>query len=283
MNQPDEPEVSTLAQRSVTRSFSVGALVQPLLDSLASETPSEGYVRTGFADLDLLTLGIGPGELWLLTGRSGVGKSVLATDLLRSCALHQDRRALLLSRGENPESVARRALCAEARIPLHHMQPGQMTDQDWARLPQRKDQVASAPLSLARANNLNVEAVEAILRADRSDADDPVHLLVIDDVPAGPDQMQTLSCLEALARTRRMAVVAVVQEDIDQSQWQLRHLEQLADVMIRVHRDDQETVDSPRIGEADLIVTRNRRGPVGRMVVHFQGHYGRFVDPARIR
>lgn len=101
---------------------------RPVLEELTATSRDESFVRTSFTSLDELTRGVRGGELWVLTGRSGVGKTVLGTDLARLCAVVQRRRALYVSRRERAEEVARRLFCAEASVPLHHAQTDLMTE-----------------------------------------------------------------------------------------------------------------------------------------------------------
>jgi replicative DNA helicase len=106
-------------------------------------------------------------------------------------------------------------------------------------------------------------------------------LLIVEALPADSRQPATLLALRQLARSRRLSVVVVVEEDVQRSDPQLRRIEQVADVVLRIHRDDQTEPESPRAGEADFRVSRHRLGPQATIVVAFQGHYGRFVDLAR--
>lgn len=254
-------------------------LMREVTDELAAASGDRAFVRTGFDDLDELTRGVRAGELWAVTGRSGVGKSVLATDLVRSCAVAQRRRALYVSRRERGAEVARRILCAEASVPWHQAQMGPMPAAGFARLGRVAADLADAPLEVLHAAALDPTALAAYLDDDaRAHPSGPVQLVVIDDVPAGPSLGPTLAVLQDLAGSRRVATVAVVREDVGDPQRQRRRVEQVADVTLHLHRDDQDNPQSDRAGEADLIVQRNRRGPVTRVALAFQGHYGRFVD-----
>lgn len=87
----------------------------------------------GFADLDALAGGLQPGDLWVVTGRSGSGKSVLLHDLLRS-VLRQRRGCLHVAREDRPEDVAAWVLAAQARVPLHHLQAEAVSEESLARL-----------------------------------------------------------------------------------------------------------------------------------------------------
>lgn len=231
---------------------------------------------TGFYDLDQLTGGLAKGALWAISGRSGVGKSVLVTDLIRSAAVRGGHRTLLIARSETPAQVVQRMLAAEAKIPLHHIAFG-LSNAEEGRLGRAKEGLLGVPLLLVRAEVLDLPPIAAEVASRPGER--PLRLLLVDDLTSFPGQLQMLAELRALAVEHRLAVVVVVQEDVGDSERQLRRVEQIADVALTVHRDDQADVESPRAGEADFIVTRHRQGPVAKIAVHFQGHYGRFVDP----
>ena len=105
-----------------------------------------------------------------------------------------------------------------------------------------------------------------------------VGLLVVDDVPVGDEQVGVLRSLAGLAVDHDLCVVAVAQPEVQFPERQLLGFEQFADVVLTVHRDDQDDQRSLRAGEADFIVSRHRDGPVATVTVAFQGFYGRFVD-----
>ncbi|MGZ4554468.1 MAG: DnaB-like helicase C-terminal domain-containing protein, partial [Mycobacteriaceae bacterium] len=111
-------------------------LMQPTMDALerrhGRRAQQEGtFVPTGFADLDALTGGLLKGDLWVMTGRSGVGKSVLATDFLRSVAVRTGAHAALAQARDTREMTVQRILSAEARVPMYHLQTTGLTDEDW--------------------------------------------------------------------------------------------------------------------------------------------------------
>jgi replicative DNA helicase len=253
-------------------------LIQPTLDDMEAGSRDDSYVRSGIADLDSLTRGVRCGELWTVGGRSGVGKTVLATNLLRSCTVEQGRRGLLVSRRESAQQTVRRFLCAEARVPLHSAATGTMTNDDWARLARRTDDVSYVLLELAEVGELDVQTLDGHLTFAHASDVPRIRLLVVDDVAAGANQLATLTALQELARAHQVGVLAVVEEEVERSALQQRSVEQVADIAVRIYRDDQDNADSTRAGEMDLTITRNKRGPVTKVTVAFQGHYGRIVD-----
>jgi hypothetical protein len=253
-------------------------LLQPVMDGLEAtgrliRSGSHNGIRTGLLDLDNLTSGRHTGQLWVLNGASGVGKSVLALDFARASAIHQGVPALWLTTRDPATMITERLLSAESRVPLHHMRSGSMSDDDWARLARRMGEIAGAPLSIAEitgASSVDEAAGEA-LRCQPA-----VRLLVIDCLADDAD-IQTLKALKELAGRTQTWIVAVAPTcpsplELDEVQ------ATAADLIMRVHRDDQWDKQSPRAGEADLIVTKFRQGPTATITVAFQGHYSRFVD-----
>jgi replicative DNA helicase len=240
-----------------------------LLGAVLDAGPNRDDLLTGFADLDNLTGGLTPGSLWVVSGRSGAGKSVLVSDLVRS-ALRQGRETVLVTH-ESPQTVVLRIVAAESRVPLQHLNLGPLSAAEEIRSARARSKLADVPLQVAAKSNVDDMPLSF------ADASTP-RLLVVDGVPAGRAQLAALADLKVRALHRQVAVVAVVQEDVDDPERQLRRIEQVADVALTVHRDDQHDRDSPRAGEADFLVTRHRAGPVSVITVAFQGHYGRFVD-----
>lgn len=234
-------------------------------------------LKTGFLDLDEVTGGLCAGDLWVVLGRSGVGKSVLARDLLRA-AMRQRKGCLHLARHHAPEQVATWTLAAEGRVPLHRLATGRATEAEQARLRDAAVAFADAPAVLARWHgSVDGGLLGRIDDFDRS-RDTPCELVILDDLSHGDDQMKCVRAAREVAASRPVAVVVVVQDDFDEPKLQSHRLEQVAHVVLRLHRDDQDDGDCGRAGEADLRVVRNRRGPVATITLAFQGHYGRFVS-----
>lgn len=90
-------------------------------------------VPTGFTDLDALTNGLHPGQMIIIAGRPGLGKSTLGVDMIRSCSIKHERPSVLFSLEMSRREVQHRIVSAEARIGLHHIRGGHMSDSDWTR------------------------------------------------------------------------------------------------------------------------------------------------------
>ncbi|WP_261561602.1 replicative DNA helicase [Frankia tisae] len=278
----------------------IGATANAFLSELESrgqnKTGMTG-IPTGFVDLDELTGGFKPGQMIVIAARPGVGKSTLALDIARNAAIRHGHPVLFasleMSRGELDQKV----WSAEARVSHQSMGNGQLTDNDWTRISRRMGEAAGAPLFLDTSPNLGVAAIRT--RARRQQRRTGLGLVVVDYlqllVTAGRDEnrQQEVSAisrsLKLLAIELDVPVVALSQlnrasEQRADKRPQLSDLrdsgsiEQDADMVIMIYREDAHDPNSARAGEADLIVEKNRGGPKGTITVAFQAHYSRFVD-----
>jgi len=142
-------------------------LMQPTMDELeaiGSRGGSMTGVPTGFADLDTLTNGLHPGQLVIIAARPGLGKSTLGLDISRSCSVKHGMASVIFSLEMTKTEITMRLLSAEARVPLHHMRAGTMSDDDWARLARRMGEVADAPLFIDDSPNLTMMEIRAKAR-----------------------------------------------------------------------------------------------------------------------
>jgi replicative DNA helicase len=142
-------------------------LMQPTMDELeaiGSRGGSMTGVATGFHDLDQLTNGLHPGQLVIIAARPGLGKSTLGLDISRSCSVKNGMASVIFSLEMTKTEITMRLLSAEARVPLHHMRAGTMTDDDWARLARRMGEVADAPLFIDDSPNLTMMEIRAKAR-----------------------------------------------------------------------------------------------------------------------
>ena len=246
------------------------------LGRLATAPGTAEAVPTGFGDLDAITGGMRPGQLWTICGRSGVGKTVLALDLARSATVRHSIPTLVLPRVQSPGEIALKVLCAHGRLPLQAAANGRLSATELARAHEHLAALENAPLRLARPSAPNVPRPAPW--NDGTSADDPPRIVVADDIPAGPDQQRHLLELAAFAAERRCTFIAVTQADLANPRQQLLVLEQHADVSLLLVRHDQEKPTRSPTGAATLRVTRNRAGPVGTTALDFLGYCATFRD-----
>ncbi|MEU4955197.1 replicative DNA helicase, partial [Streptomyces lavendulae] len=272
------------------------------MESLGKDNTSLNGTPTGLQDLDSLTRGLQPGQLIVIAARPAMGKSTLALDIARACSIQAGTPAVFFSLEMGREELHMRTLSAEAKVALHHMRSGTMTDDDWTRLARRMPDVQAAPLFLDVEPNMTM--MDLRVKCRRMKQQHPNLGLVVVDylqlMQSGgarrhENRQQEVSDmsrnLKLLAKELEVPIVALSQlnrgpeqrEDKKPRVSDLREsgsIEQDADMVILLHREDAYDKESPRAGEADLIVAKHRNGPTATITVAFQGHYSRFVDMA---
>jgi replicative DNA helicase len=258
-------------------------------------------VPTGFVDLDSLTNGLHPGQLIILAARPALGKSTLGLDICRNASIKHGLSSVIFSLEMSRNEIVMRLLSAEAQIPLHHMRSGTMSEGDWAKLASKMGTVSEAPLFIDDSPNMTLMEIRAKCRRLKQRHD--LRLVVVDylqlmtsgkRVESRQQEVSEFSrSLKLLAKELEVPVIAISQLNRGAEQRQdkrpmladLREsgsLEQDADVVVLLHREDAYERESPRAGEADFIIAKHRNGPTGLVTVAFQGHYSRFVDMAQI-
>ncbi|MFD3524342.1 replicative DNA helicase [Streptomyces sp. NPDC058653] len=244
-----------------------------------------------------------PAHLYLAT-RSMIPthNSTLALDFARAASIKNNLPSVIFSLEMGRNEIAMRLLSAEARVALHHMRSGTMTDEDWTRLARRMPDVSQAPLYIDDSPNLSMMEIRAKCR--RLKQRNGLKLVVIDYLQLmqsggskrAESRQQEVSDmsrnLKLLAKELELPVIALSQLNRGPEQRtdkkpmvsDLREsgsIEQDADMVVLLHREDAYEKESPRAGEADLIVAKHRNGPTATITVAFQGHYSRFVDMAQ--
>ncbi|HEY7104739.1 MAG TPA: DnaB-like helicase N-terminal domain-containing protein, partial [Mycobacteriales bacterium] len=107
------------------------------IDAISSRGGQNVGVPTGFSELDQITNGLHPGQMVILAARPAIGKSTLALDFSRACSIRHGMTSAIFSLEMSKSEITMRLLSAEAKVPLHHMRSGHMSDDDWARLARR--------------------------------------------------------------------------------------------------------------------------------------------------
>lgn len=273
-----------------------------LLDRLEARGRGEitKGVPTGFADLDSLTNGLHGGQMIVVAARPAIGKSTLAVDFVRAASVKHGKVSALFSLEMSGDDIHERILSAEARVALHHMVSGTLTDDDWNRISRRLPAIDAAPIHIF--DDPNQTALQIKAQARRLQQRHGLDLVVVDYLQLlqhgrRSENRQTEVSdmsrqLKLMAKELDVPVVVVAQLNRGPEQRQdkkpavsdLREsgaIEQDADMVILIHREDAYEKESPRAGEADLIVGKHRNGPTATITVAFQGHYSRFVDMAQ--
>ncbi|WP_433212383.1 replicative DNA helicase [Dactylosporangium sp. CS-047395] len=225
--------------------------------------------------------------------------STAAMDFSRAASVKHNMASAIFSLEMSKVEIVMRLLSAEARVPLHVLRSGQLSDDDWTKLARRMGEISEAPLFVDDTPNMNLMEIRAKARRLKQRHD--LKLIVVDYLQLMTSPKRTESRqqevadlsrgLKLLAKEVECPVVAVSQlnrgpEQRTDKRPQLSDLresgsiEQDADVVILLHRDDYYDKESPRAGEADFIVAKHRNGPTDTVTVAAQLHLSRFVDMA---
>ncbi|MGY1748544.1 replicative DNA helicase [Modestobacter sp. SYSU DS0511] len=236
-----------------------------------------------------------------LAGRSFIPthNSTLGLDIARSATVKHHLPAAIFSLEMSKHEITMRLLSAEAKVPLHHMRAGTLSDEDWSKLARRMGEIADAPLYIDDSPNMTMMEIRA--KARRLKQRNDLKLIVIDylqlmtsgkKVESRQQEVSEFSrALKLLAKELELPVIAMSQLNRGSEQRQdkkpmlsdLREsgsIEQDADMVMMIHREDMYEKESPRAGEADIMLVKHRNGPTANVTVAFQGHYSRFVDMA---
>ncbi|MFI6758177.1 replicative DNA helicase [Micromonospora sp. NPDC050417] len=236
-----------------------------------------------------------------LAGRSMIPthNSTASMDFARNAAIRANQAAAIFSLEMSKVEIVMRLLSAEARVPLHVLRSGQLSDDDWTKLARCMGEISEAPLFVDDTPNMNLMEIRAKARRLKQRHD--LKMIVVDYLQLMSSPKRTESRqqevaelsrgLKLLAKEVECPVIAVSQlnrgpEQRTDKRPQLSDLresgsiEQDADVVILLHRDDYYDKESPRAGEADFIVAKHRNGPTDTVTVAAQLHLSRFVDMA---
>jgi replicative DNA helicase len=281
-----------------------------VLDAVTGEVPDQvARVPLPYVDLQaLLGGGAAPGQLILVAARPAMGKSMTALDIARWAALPRPRRGgvreamdvLFCTLEMSREEVMRRLLAAESRVELQKIKTASVDAADVDKLAAAAARLAGGKLWIDDTSSCTIAGIQARFMELARDGCRP-SLIVIDYLQLithpgrfgnRQEQVSDMSRkLKLLAKTLDVPVIVLSQLNRGPEQRSdkrpilsdLREsgaLEQDADIVILLHRDDAYEKESPRAGEADFIVAKHRDGPTSTITVAAQLHYARFADMA---
>jgi len=296
-----QAEVYAVTESRTSEDYvALSEIIDPTFDEIeAAGNRVDGMagVPTGFHELDRLTNGLHPGQMIVIAARPAIGKSTLGIDIVRSAAIHHNKAAVVFSLEMSRSEIAMRLLSAEASVRLQDLRTGKVDQPGWQKLAQVQSEVTNAPLFIDDSPNMSLMEIRAKCRRLKQRHD--LQLVVIDylqlmssgkRVESRQQEVSEFSrALKLLAKELEVPVIAISQlnrgpeqrTDKKPQMSDLREsgsIEQDADMVILLHREDAYEREHPRAGEADLIVAKHRNGPTATVTVAFQGGYSRFVD-----
>lgn len=270
---------------------------------LLYKTPQDGVtgVNTGFTDLNKKTAGLQGSDLIIVAARPSMGKTTFAMNLCENAAMQQDKPVLIFSLEMPAEQIMMRMLASLSRVDQTKIRTGQLDDEDWAR-------ISSTMGMLMEKKNMFIDDSSALTPTEvRSRArriareHGGLSLIMVDylqlmRVPSQSDN-RTLEIaeisrsLKALAKELNVPVVALSQlnrsleqradkRPVNSDLRESGSIEQDADLIMFIYRDEVYHPDSPMKGIAEIIIGKQRNGPIGSVRLTFQGQYSRFDNYA---
>ena len=259
---------------------------------------------TGFADLDEKTAGLQQGDLVIVAGRPSMGKTAFALNMAEHVAVNNGVPVAIFSMEMGATQLAMRLLGSIARVDQHKMRTGRLNDEEWSRLSTAMGKLHDAPIFIDETAALN--SLELRTRARRIHRQcgklglvmvDYLQLMSAPSSSQGENRATEISeisrSLKALAKELSAPVVALSQlnraletrNDKRPMMSDLREsgaIEQDADVILFIYRDEVYYPEKPESkGTAELIIGKQRNGPIGKIDLTFLGEHTRFEDRAR--
>jgi replicative DNA helicase len=250
---------------------------------------------TGFIDFDEMTAGLQPSDLIILAARPSMGKTALAVNMAEYAALKTKKPVAIFSMEMSASQLAFRLISSLGRVHQQRLRTGQLEDEDWSRVSSAIALLAEAKIFIDDTPALS--PVELRSRARRLAREHGLGLIVIDylqlmQVPGNKENRATEISeisrgMKALAKELNVPVIALSQLNRSLEQRQdkrpvmadLREsgaIEQDADVIVFIYRDEYYHKDSQDKGLAEIIIGKQRNGPTGSVKLAFHGHYTRF-------
>ncbi len=261
-------------------------------------------IPTGFSDLDSMTSGFQPGELIIVAGRPSMGKTAFSLNVAENVALDTGLPVAVFSMEMAATQLVMRMIGSVGRLDQHKMRTGRLEDEDWVRLTTALGKLNDAPIFIDAGAALSSFDVRARSRRLHRQCG-KLGLIVVDylQLMSAPASRQSENrateiseisrSLKALAKELDVPVVALSQLNRSVEQRpdkrpvmsDLREsgaIEQDADLILFIYRDEVYNAESPDRGTAEIIIAKQRNGPIGRLKLTFLGEYTRFENFAHI-
>tara|TARA_B100000959_G_scaffold39644_1_gene38809 strand:+ start:1759 stop:3144 length:1386 start_codon:yes stop_codon:yes gene_type:complete len=270
------------------------------IDRIELLSKSEGDitgVATGYKEFDKLTAGLQPGDLVIIAGRPSMGKTALAVNIAENAAIGSKVPTAIFSMEMPKEQLAFRMISSLGRVDQSHLRTGRFPDEDWSRINTAVQLMSDAPIYIDDTPALSPTEIRA--RARRLKRESGLGLIVLDYIQLmqvhgttenrATEISEISRSLKALAKELRVPIIALSQlnrsvesrTDKKPIMSDLREsgaIEQDADLILFIYRDEVYNPDTPRRGVADISIAKQRNGPIGDFPLTFVGRYTKFEN-----
>ncbi|MCZ6808764.1 MAG: replicative DNA helicase [Proteobacteria bacterium] len=254
-------------------------------------------IPTGFTEFDKLTAGLQAGELIVIAGRPSMGKSTLAVNIAENAAIGAKVPTAIFSMEMPSQQLAFRMISSLGRVDQTHLRTGNFPDEDWSRINTAVQLMSDAPIFIDDSASLSPTEIRA--RARRLKREHGLGLIVVDylqlmQVHGSTENRATeiseiSRSLKALAKELELPIIALSQLNRSVEQRtdkrpvmsDLREsgaIEQDADLIVFIYREEVYNQDTPRKGIADINIAKQRNGPIGDFPLTFVGRFTKFEN-----
>jgi len=271
------------------------------IDTLFNSDDAITGVTTGFRDLDERTSGMQPSDLIIVAARPSMGKTTFAMNLVENALLKTGKPVLVFSMEMPADSIVMRMLSSLGRIDQTKVRSGKLEDDDWPRLTSAVNMLKDKPLYIDDTPGLSPTEVRSRARRVARENKGELGMIMVDylqlmRVPGMTEgrtaEISEISrSLKALAKEMNCPVIALSQlnrsleqrpnkRPVNSDLRESGAIEQDADVIMFIYRDEVYNEDSPQKGIAEIIIGKQRNGPIGTVQLAFLGKYTKFEDLA---
>jgi len=254
-------------------------------------------IPTGYTEFDKLTAGLQSGELIVIAGRPSMGKSALAVNIAENAAIGAKVPTAIFSMEMPSQQLAFRMISSLGRVDQTHLRTGKFPDEDWSRINTAVQLMSDAPIFIDDSASLSPTEIRA--RARRLKREHGLGLIVVDylqlmQVHGSKENRATeiseiSRSLKALAKELELPIIALSQLNRSVEQRtdkrpimsDLREsgaIEQDADLIVFIYREEVYNQDTPRKGIADICIAKQRNGPIGDFPLTFVGRFTKFEN-----
>lgn len=297
-----EKRVFELVQKRNTGEFvPIRQIVMNAMDKIEIASRNDGNVTgiaTGFIDLDYRTAGMQPSDLILVAARPSMGKTAFVLNMAQYMAFNQNQTVAIFSLEMSKEQLVNRLFSMESRVDSQHLRTGKLSDAEWEKLIESAGMIGRSNLIIDDTPGISISELRSKCRKYKLEHD--LKIIIIDYLQLmsgsgrGSDsRQQEISdisrSLKALARELSVPVVALSQlsraveqrPDHRPMLSDLREsgaIEQDADVVMFIYRDDYYNKDTDKKGIAEIIIAKQRNGPIGTVELVWMPDYTKFAN-----